>query len=410
MIALNARCWDRIELLSTEISHQPEEIADLPWARERIAQVRRTRVGVELQLGPYIGQIALPGDVVITIEELVPGTVDACLPLALPNIRLAEESGPRSSRRSAPLTRVALAFTRALAAYTEGGIEREYRTEKRALVRPRGKLVLMDTLRHERARGRRNTLVCQNRLLTDDTPANRVLLAAANRAEPLASDYPDERALLASATVALTGARIEALPEFALARYEARVGSRVPVPLLDLAEMIILGVPLPPAEEPESGAPINAWLNLERLFEAAVRSAAALAFPTATVQRGAECDVALLRAIEPQRDVVMKRADPDVVVTLHDKVVILDAKYRRHGERVDESELYQLMAHASAFGASAAAIVAPALHEQPRTNDLGRDRNETTYHVIAVDAASAASISEGVRAWIAEALAAPSTS
>jgi 5-methylcytosine-specific restriction endonuclease McrBC regulatory subunit McrC len=116
------------------------------------------------------------------------------------------------------------------------------------------------------------------------------------------------------------------------------------------------------------------------------------------VAAGANDGVALLT---DQAGRQLKDAHPDVAVRLADgRTWILDAKYRSSLSEVGEPELYQLMAHATAYGAERAALIVPETTQNVGIRSLGSDRLGTSYDVIAVDPTDAAALRLGVAAWL----------
>jgi hypothetical protein len=101
-----------------------------------------------------------------------------------------------------------------------------------------------------------------------------------------------------------------------------------------------------------------------------------------------------------------KSANPDIVVRYQHAVLLMDAKYRRHDKLFTDSELYQLMAHATAYQATAAALVAPARPghgTEPQW--IGRDNNGTAYYVVLVDPTSTRLMYQPIADWLAGQLA-----
>ena len=126
--------------------------------------------------------------------------------------------------------------------------------------------------------------------------------------------------------------------------------------------------------------------------------------PAGSVRAGFGDGVALLSAIPGDSSPVVHEADPDVVIETNGRVILLDAKYRRHGDEYSRDELYQLIAHARAYCAGAAALVAPAVQRPPGAYPIGRDSAGTVYFMIAVDPSSEASLEQQVGSWVAEQL------
>ena len=112
--------------------------------------------------------------------------------------------------------------------------------------------------------------------------------------------------------------------------------------------------------------------------------------------------MSLLGPLGPSlREFVRMDADPDVVVDGDTGTVILDAKYRRLGFETDRAQLYQLIAHATAYRARAAALVSPATNSSDsQISPLGRDSAGRGYFALHVDAASPERMRSVLKSWL----------
>jgi 5-methylcytosine-specific restriction endonuclease McrBC regulatory subunit McrC len=250
------------------------------------------------------------------------------------------------------------------------------------------------------------------RILTDDTALNRAVSAAAVRAEQilLREEIMDSLREIRLALMSLSGVRRDVAPDFSAARHSLAVGANEHERLLSLAELLVQGVPaLPMSERQEPNHPMSAWINIETLFEEAVRSIAQAALGgqgTARVGRG---DGTTLFQYHPDDPITPKKnADPDVVIRHETGVLLLDAKYRRHERQYTEEELYQLMAHARAYNARAAALVAPSRNKSdPSKQWIGRDRGGIAYYIISVDPSSVDGMIAPIANWISRQITLP---
>jgi hypothetical protein len=203
--------------------------------------------------------------------------------------------------------------------------------------------------------------------------------------------------------MALSGVRRDVFPDVAAARSALDVRSDEQNVLLSLAELLVSGVPaLPPGERQDPDHAMSAWINVELLFEEAVRTIAQeMVGHGGRVRAGRGDGVLLFQARDEDPRMIRKSADPDVVIRQGETTLLLDAKYRRHEEDFTEAELYQLMAHAGAYQALAAALVAPSRDGGgPHERFIGRDRNGVTYYVIFVNPASQNGMREPMANWI----------
>jgi hypothetical protein len=408
MISINALPHDRIEFGANEIAAQ-QNLAGLPWALAGVARPIETRLGVELRIGPYVGRLVVPGHVIIDIQELYPQTVATCLALTESGRRAGDQASPTGSLMLSPWSAIAIRFQRALSAYVLHGIERRYVSVVVTTPRPRGRIDLGSTVTRVRSRGREDQVVCVPRMLTDDTPFNRVISAAAIRAEQLLlrdgvmNSLRDVRLALMS----LSGVRRDVSPDFAAARASLDSGSENHHRLLSLAELLVSGVPaLPPSESQDPDHPMSAWINVELLFEEAVRSIAQVVVGSqGSVRAGRGDGVALFEHRSEDPATRRKAADPDVVIRHKTGILLLDAKYRRHEEDFTDGELYQLIAHAGAYRATAAALVTPSRKKDNSPERwIGRDKNGIAYYVISVDPSSSVGMYDPIRRWIGKQL------
>jgi hypothetical protein len=404
MISFKALPHDRIEFGKDEIGAL-DDLAKLPWAEAGVARAAATRVGIELRVGPYVGRLIIPDHATIDIEEPYPGTVATCLALTTSGRKAGDQASPSSKIMVSPWSAVATRFQEALSAYVLHGIERRYIPEVITTSRPRGRIDITATATRVRSRGREDQVTCVPRILTDDTPLNRVISAAAVRAEQLLLRENLVSALreVRLAAKALSGVRRDVAPDFAAARSSLDTRYAEHDRLLSLAELLVSGVPaLPPSERQDPNHPMTAWIDAELLFEEAVRSISqTVVGGRGSVRAGRGDGVALFQRWPQDPITPRKSADPDVVIRHKDAILLLDAKYRRHDEDFTESELYQLIAHAGAYGAAAAALVIPSRNEKdPAERWIGRDRNGVAYYTVAVDPTSTTGMYDPIDTWI----------
>ncbi|GHH46484.1 5-methylcytosine restriction system specificity protein McrC [Streptomyces candidus] len=392
---MRVRTYGRLQLTESEIGMPVEQAMQLPWARSGVATLRRTRLGAELEIGPYAGTIAFNDKFSVTIDELVPGTVAACLAISSSG---RKQNSQKSSHgdRVAPIVAIALEFLRTLEGEILGSLRKEYVTVTSQSNRPRGRISVRETVLHLWAKGRTDHVVTRSRVLTEDTPVNRYLLAASIRAERLLRHFPDERRSIQKCIHALSGAEVYAQPSFPMNLSEA---DQSLLRSLRIAEALLSGVPFRSQQHGE--APFSAWVNVDRVFEEAVRETCHRVAPaSATVTDGKSQRIKIFHARDGEPSAIAKRADPDIVVQHHGKIGLLDAKYRISGERVTEDELYQLIAHIGAFSADAGALVAPALNAPPGVRRLGRINGGCTVDVIAVDPTDPDAMASVIASWI----------
>jgi 5-methylcytosine-specific restriction enzyme subunit McrC len=398
---------DRIEYRIDEIG-ELADLLELPWITHGIARLTKTRVGVEVQVGPYVGRLVVPGKIVIDIREPFPGTVSACLELSKSGRKAAGQGSPPGTVKITPLSALAENFIESLSNYVMLGIERQYIPELITTSRPRGHVELGLTAKRIFSRGQEDKIVCRPRILSDDTPLNRALVAGAVRAEQVLVRDGSQAGLktLRSLAPALSGVRRDVAPDLMAARREVNLLREDHRYLLSLVELLIEGVPsLPASERLDEVFPVTAWLNVERIFEEAIFSVTREVVGRRGRVHAGKGDGTMLFAeqVEGEPQPITKSADPDIVIRLPGGTLLLDAKYRRHLAEFTEDELYQLMAHAVAYRATAAALVAPVRPGATSQEKwLGRDRYGTAYYAISVDPTDPAQIFQALETWLSQ--------
>lgn len=389
---MKTQTWSRLLLTEDDLGLPIDEVARLPWVSEKVASVTRLGPMVEIQIGPYAGNLFVRPGLSIEIAELVPGTVAACINLSRTGRRYTDQPSP-GALKAGPTLAVAQRFIEACSNVLGGQLVKEYMLRRETLARPCGKIDLRATLQGPRARGRASVTVCTWRQLTEDTPFNRLLLSAAIRAEHIIQARQHDCAEARRVIGSLSGAQFVANP---LTHFDQR--NQEFDELVGIARLLIEGTPLSTASG--GNQPVSAWVNVERVFEEAVFELCLQYLPTA-VTRGVDRQISLFHSDPTEPAPAHKSAEPDVVIEHNGKRLILDAKYRRSGEHPSEGELYQLIAHAVAYRAEAAALVTPALNAPPARQRLGRIETGCAIEVISVDPASEASVTNGVERWLA---------
>lgn len=380
-----------------EIGLTLEEIRGLPWVKARVAKVIPNRFGVEFRIGPFVGRLGIRQGASIDVEEMVPGTVAACLSLSTSTPRRAVQSA--LGRNTLPAHEaVALQFAEVCTDVLSRGPVKAYAHSTVITPRPRGKIDVAATLVKLQARGRFDLLQCGVRSLSDDTPVNRVLLAAALAAERILAERPDDRLVVRRCIAALSGATIQPHP---VMPYAWELPDGVVTDAMLLAETLLAGVPVSPNQEGSRSA-FSAWVNVDRVFEEAVRNIFVRAASNARVVQGKDCGVNLFHAALNDPPALPKRAEPDIVVFRREgQVLVVDVKYRLSGEKPTEEQLYQLAAHAAAFRADAAALFVPVLGKgSEQMQRYGRLADGCSVDVVPVRANDARRIEATVAAWL----------
>lgn len=389
--------YGSIQFTMEELGLSLEEIRSLPWVRAGVAKVIPNRFGVEFKIGAFVGTLGVGENFSIEVEEMVPGTVRACLSLSTSDPRRGQQS-MLGRRNLSAHEEVAVQFGLQCAKVLARGPVKAYLPATYATPRPRGKIDIPTTLMKLRARGRLDLIQCKVRDLSDDTPVNRVLLAAALAAERILKDRPEQRLEIRRCIAALSGVTRHAHPPIPRAWEVSGDGV---AQAMTLAETLLSGIPISPTEEGSRSA-FSVWVNVDRIFEEAVRSIFLKCGLEARVVKGQECGVHLFHAAPGEPAPLPKRAEPDIVVFRDDgKVLVVDVKYRLSGERPTEEQLYQLAAHAGAFRADAAALFVPFLgRASEEMRRYGRLADGCSVDVVPVKADDAREIERSVTAWL----------
>lgn len=391
---VQARPHDRVALDLADIELDEAGLRNLPWVRAGVASVRRVGSSFELELGPYAGELWLDQQTRIDVVELLPGTVATCLRLSSTGRRIADQPIAGAGRLR-PTAAVAAAYAEAVVHAISFGVHKEYVARTVRSNRPRGKLDIAATARGPWAAGRFDQVVTRRRDLSEDNALNRALLAACLEAEWRLAGQALDLARIRSAATALRGA---ALDRKAVVPSPLDVPSRFAAPLA-LARDLLQGVATVTGRRHEHGKH-SAWINVERVFEEAVRSLFEELF-SGDVTRGEAAGVGLFTALASEPSPTHKTANPDVVLRGHDGLIaVADAKYRRSGELVTDDALYQIISHAGAFDATAAALVTPALKDRPGIRRLGRVAGGCTVDVVSVNSASSHQMRDAISRWI----------
>lgn len=356
----------------------------------------------------YVGR-ARVGESTVELVDKVPGALAALLGFATHRaFRLEEMEAP--STELGELARLLVhQFLESLRAYVSRGRDFQYvrRGSIGSLVG--GRIDLTRTLRL-RARGLRHLVAFDRSFVARNTPKNRVLLAAVREIERIS-------ALIELSHNDVASARGLALlfsdcrdPEVLFGKRERLVqyAERLAVDrretlhqdLLTLAAVILSHESFEP-EGPVAGVVPRAWfLNLETLFETAVRRVLRLLVPDGvTVVSGTRQPPRIF-----EREQRVYRAKPDLVLRSEVLVAAVgDVKYKQWSGSADEADLYQLLVHAATYKADRCFLVFP--HDSFEVRDLGLSSTGCRTWLFAVDVRT---LVEGLRSALA-AMELPST-
>ena len=214
------------------------------------------------------------------------------------------------------------------------------------------------------ARGRKGRLVCTRQVLSADLPVNQILGLSLAAAEPLLRALPEfseVRALCLTYSpmfedvswrrLAHQPARVRA-GLFDAAFASVRRGTDLYV-ALGYARALILNLGSWSGDENGLLTPHSYFLNLETLFENAVRQVLQEFIGKDLVRKGVERKVPLFADLS-ERYIV----DPDIVVS-GGEILVADCKYKDLSGYPTHSDVYQLAAHAQALGAKRSMLILP---------------------------------------------------
>jgi 5-methylcytosine-specific restriction endonuclease McrBC regulatory subunit McrC len=314
----------------------------------------------------FVGRAQIAPEVTLDVCEKVPGSIDAMLRVAAGSDFRIERIRGATSASDRLLSLVLAEFVASVRRYASGGREFEYLrvADRGSLIG--GRLDMPRTL-SLRARGLRHIAAFDRNVASFATPANCILFLAIREAERLSrqQSFPTSinaqarsMALLFSDCAAASrriGARLDAV------RLAENLASTAATSQLrdsmELAALVLshkaIDVSIPTAQ----GAPRAWFVNLESLFERAVRAALRRACGSSWLVRSGR---------EAPRPIFTDRvgdfsANPDLVIQRRTlpPAAIGDVKYKVWDGKPSASDVYQLLCHANAFGTSRAFLVYP---------------------------------------------------
>lgn len=343
---------------------------------------------VRLDGSCYVGR-AMIGDVTLEMIEKIPGALPALLGFATHRAFRVEELAAPASELGSLAALLVHQFLEGVRGYASRGRDFQYSTERCIGSLAGGRIDMTRTLRL-RARGLRHLVAFDRPTLMRSTSKNRVLLAAIHEVERMSrlidlspGDIVGARALAllfadCRDSEVLFGRR-DRLVHYAeqLAEDPRQHQDR---DLLALSGVILARESFEPSG-PSGGSVPRAWfLNLEALFETAVRRVLrGLVARGITVAKGSRIAPPIF-----EREVHEFRAHPDLVVGSGVKVTAVgDVKYKEWSGAADEADLYQLLIHAATFKAEDCFLVFP--HNSFQARELGAASTGCRTWLFAVD-------------------------
>jgi 5-methylcytosine-specific restriction endonuclease McrBC regulatory subunit McrC len=322
---------------------------------------RTRRADYGIKAGPYVGQ-AILGDRLLQIEEKIPGALQGLFHFSeSPETRLVEAESFIDSEKVF-LRSLADQFLNLVDEYLRFGRLKTY--QRRTLVggTPHGAILFPATLRLW-AKGRRDLVAYQfNELSASNFPNQAIGFALHILDGMLTYSDDDQRRLdrVRTASMLFEDSRWQALIVRRREALDAGFQGLGPetlrfTKLLGLARLLVLhfGVTTTVTEERMD---YSWFVNLESLFEESVRKAvtiAARSFDLVGTDWGVEYKYILT-------DTDRHRANPDIVLWKSGRpFAVLDAKYKSEENETSSDDLYQLLAHALAWGVDRAVLIYP---------------------------------------------------
>lgn len=361
-----------VEQRTTAVSREEyRELEDSPAVQELIEggvltllRSRTTTFGA--RAGAYVGQAVIDGERRLIIEEKSPGALEALLHWSVPeDFREVSAPSPIAYRPGGALMETfARRFLTHLAEYVRHGRLKEYRPTSSASSRPRGRIDVRSTARL-RAKGDVSRVAFVRPQLTADLLPNRLLALCLVSIETIfrlqdgATDVVETARFYAPLFEDVDRIRLERREwgTRAAAFREAFADDRVDGELktaLAYARALVLNLGPWPDTAWAEGPPTSFFLNLQTLFEDAVRQLLASACD-APVARGRDLEEPLFEEL-PGRYIV----DPDVAIGPTGGVqIVLDCKYKDLDKYPGHDDVYQVAAHAAALNCQSAVLLYP---------------------------------------------------
>lgn len=321
-----------------------------------------TATTVRLKGGCYVGRAVIGGHTMLQLDEKVPGSLFALIQYSS-RAEFRIHRLPSYASEIGPLISLLIGqFNDAVSLYLTRGRQFTYRREQRIGTLIGGKLNLTGTIKL-RSRGLRHLAQFEKNAVVFDTPVNDVILTALREVGRIHRTIPVDATIVARSRAlallfsdcrtaeVLFGARETFIRNAAAQEIEAR--DPLLRDLMALAGVLLSHESFEPLNNMERKSPRSWFLNLETLFELAVRNVLSdILRDVATVRNGRSVHLPIFRSTSAGH-----LANPDIVIrTVSGRCVIGDAKFK---VKEDRSDLYQLLVHAATFGALTAFLVSP---------------------------------------------------
>lgn len=355
-----------------------------------VVSVEHLRAGrVRFCGGCYVGRSRVSDDVVLELHEKVPGSLASLLRFASgTDFRVEHVPGP-ASELGALIALLVAHFVESVRRYAARGRQFEYEKESMKGSLVGGRLDITRTIRLW-ARGLRHLAAFDKNVVSFDLPINRTVLAALREVERIGKLVSLPRDVVARVRAmamlfddcrnveVLFGTRSDAARR--ADSLAASASDRVTADMLALAAIILSNESFEHDSTHGGVAPRSWFLNLETLFERAVRATMRSSLGSrGVVSSGRSAPLPIF----PSKPDVF-RANPDLVVRLIDtaEVFVGDVKYKQWAGVPGASDVYQLLVHAAAFDSGKAFLVFPFEEFDARSlGDAVTGASVTTYGV-----------------------------
>ena len=327
-----------------------------------VSQPARSRMRVS---GTRFVGVARLGEVQLEIHEKVPGALRALIGFATSSTFRVERAAAPESEFGDLTALLVHHFLVGLRSYVSRGREFRFGTERAASPFVRGRLDVVQTLRL-RSKGLGHLVAFDRNVQDFRTPLNLVLFAALRQVEILARLIPipeEDLAKARSMALFFSDCRTAAVVLERRTRWAERAeallrDSRDPKvkDLVSLAAVLLARQGFEDEERGDGLVPRSWFLNLEDLFESAVRRLFQdLAPPGTSISNGKTAPIPIF-----PMSANSYRAQPDVVVRLPDATTLIgDVKHKEWTGAAAASDLYQLLVHAETYGATSCFLVYP---------------------------------------------------
>lgn len=324
----------------------------------------RTLASGETQLnaGSFVGR-AVCGDELIEIVEKVPGSLEALISyLSNDAIRIERLSGARTNIGRL-MSHLVAGFLQLARAYLTKGMEFEYGHEN-----SRGPLVLgairIPATVRLRARGFQHHVAFDRTVVSHETTKNVAIGRTLREIESIARLIDLDAASVAQAralrmyfddypvAAALSRETIASECE------ELLQSDSADADLLALCALLLRHESFEPSRWTGASTPRSWFINLESLFEQALRQA---------IDKVDYAGLSAAKSGAPDRSIfkppIHETATPDIVLLQEGQTVgIGDAKYKVPEHKPARSDIYQLIVHAAAFNSSVCFLAYPSDH------------------------------------------------